>query len=121
MTIQLPPRIKSKKPRRDNRIRSAAHLKWIRGFACAVRGCVQMPIEAAHVRLGSNSGVGIKPDDSRTIPLCGGLEGHHAEQHRIGERAFAEKYGLDLEALWQALWAKSPARFNIEAKQRKAS
>jgi hypothetical protein len=33
---------------------------------------------------------------------------HHAEQHRIGERAFAVRYGVDLKALAEAFAHRSP-------------
>lgn len=29
------------------------------------------------------------------LPLCGGIEGHHEEDHRIGETAFQQKYHLE--------------------------
>ena len=29
------------------------------------------------------------------LPLCGGIDGHHEEAHRIGNRAFLEKYHLE--------------------------
>ena len=31
----------------------------------------------------------------RFLPLCGGIEGHHEEDHLIGEAAFLEKYHLE--------------------------
>lgn len=31
----------------------------------------------------------------RALPLCGGIEGHHEEAHRIGNRAFLDKYHLE--------------------------
>lgn len=31
----------------------------------------------------------------RALPLCGGLDGHHEEAHRIGNKAFLEKYHLE--------------------------
>lgn len=31
----------------------------------------------------------------RFLPLCGGIEGHHEEDHRIGETAFQAKYHIE--------------------------
>ena len=31
----------------------------------------------------------------RALPLCGGIDGHHEEAHRIGNRAFLDKYHLE--------------------------
>ena len=71
--------------------------------------------------MGADAGMGSKPDDSRTIPLCGGLDGHHAEQHRIGEQAFAKRYSLQLVELAAEFWRRSPRRARAEAKLRKDS
>ena len=94
----LPPHLKREtKPGMPKRIRCPAHLKWVREHACCVPGCHGRPIEAAHVRTGTDGGTGQKPSDFWTVPLCGTVfgagvaEGHHAEQHRIGEPAFERK------------------------------
>ena len=54
-----------------------------------MEGCNGMPIEAAHVRLGSHSGMGQKPDDWRAVSLC---RFHHAAQHSAGEASFWREY-----------------------------
>ena len=93
--------------------RCPEHLAWIRSLPCAVRGCPGKS-QAAHVRLNTGGGVGLKPPDSACVPLCGpngwgpGSEGHHAEQHRIGHAAFDRKYALDLRAVAETLAARSP-------------
>lgn len=51
--------------------------------------------QAHHVYNGISGGIGLKPDDFRTVPLC---EAAHEEFHRIGKETFEKKYGLDLEA-----------------------
>jgi hypothetical protein len=43
------------------------------------------PSEAAHVRTGTDGGVGVKPGDRYAVPLCTAC---HARQHRIGELSF---------------------------------
>ena len=91
-------------PRRHNSGRADlvrrcdAHKGWIRKRECAfvdAGGCSGR-IEAAHVRLGTDGGMGIKPSDVYCWPAC---SHHHGEQHQIGEPAFAAKYGVDLVAL----------------------
>jgi len=76
--------------------RSRPHLDFIRSLPCAVAGCTNGPIEAAHVRRGTDGGTALKPSDIWTIPVC---HFHHAEVHRIGEAAFARQTGIDLRAL----------------------
>lgn len=64
--------------------RSPVYLKWVRERPC-VRCEAPPPSEAAHVRMGNGGGMGLKPSDYRTVPLCHTC---HALQHQIGERAF---------------------------------
>jgi len=74
------------------------------------------------IRIGSGAGMGEKPDDWRCVPLCGGPEGCHARQHRIGERTFWAEYekrqGQSVEQLIKSLIAVSPKRHEIEAIQK---
>jgi len=65
------------------KIRDKAHLKFIRSLPC-VR-CFQAPSQAAHIRLGGKAGIGQKPCDSKTIPLCPAC---HFTQHNVGEQSF---------------------------------
>lgn len=92
----LPPRI-PRKPKRETRWRSQAHLAFVRSHQCCVPGCAGMPIEAAHVRLGSGAGMGQKPDDWRAVSLC---KHHHAEQHRVGEVSFWGPWCSEKEQGW---------------------
>ena len=74
-------------------IRDAGHLAFIRSLPCIV--CAREPSQAAHVRVGGTDGkggVGMKPGDNRTVPLC---HDHHAEQHSVGERTFWERLDID--------------------------
>lgn len=95
------------KPGVARRIRSPGHLKWVRDHACCVPGCDGRPIEAAHVRSGTDGGTGIKPGDQWTISLC---RLHHAVQHQIGEISFEKVNGIDMKALAREFAAKSPHR-----------
>lgn len=112
----LPQRISRKSTKAEEGKRSPAHRAWVRGHQCSVPGCALMPIECAHVRTGTDGGTGIKPSDRWCISLCGGPEGHHSEQHRLGEDSFARKYGINLKALAAEFFATSPHRFKLEGK-----
>ncbi len=106
-------------PKRKNRprmglkaltvIRCPGHLKWVRGFACSVMGLgdhVCSPdIEAAHVRIGTDGGTGMKPSDCYTIPLCSEA---HQEQHMIGEQSFEAKYKISMRKIADNIWLVSP-------------
>lgn len=113
------PRRQPKKPKRESRWRSPAHLAWIRGFMCATPECDGMPIEAAHVRLGSGAGMGQKPDDWRAVPLC---KPCHACQHAIGEESFWKHHhdlsGQTVEQLIDELCRASPKAQDIRAVRR---
>jgi len=106
----LPARI-PKKPKRATRWRSQAHCSFVRSFACSVCGSTAA-IEVAHVRKGSNTGISQKPDDWRTVSLCGTPTGCHARQHRVGEATFWK--GRDVEALIAEFIKASPRRREIE-------
>lgn len=108
--LNLPKRRKAEKlgVRSEPQIRCDAHLRWVRGFCCSVQTeACSGKIEAAHVRTGTDGGASLKPGDNWTLPLC---SWHHATQHRIGERAFEQEYGIDMKAIAQALWQRSPHR-----------
>lgn len=122
----LPRRI-PKAPKRASRWRSQAHRDWVRGFTCCICGS-STNIEVAHVRMGSGAGVGQKPDDWRTVPLCAGpfsskdgQLGCHDRQHVIGEPTFwanAEKAGVVLDKLLAELEHASPRAAQIRQAQR---
>lgn len=113
----LPARIQ-KAPKRASRWRSPAHCNFVRSHACSVCGSTTA-IEVAHVRIGSGAGIGQKPDDWRTVSLCGGPDGCHAKQHQIGEQSFWR--GRDVEALVQAFAKASPKAREIDAAKRERS
>lgn len=115
----LPPRLREKR-KAERRWRSPAHCDWIRGFACCSCGSTTN-IAAAHVRLGSHTALGRKPDDWRTVPLCDGPNsnadgqlGCHNRQHITGERTFWNSVERDPEELIAALIKASPKRADIE-------
>lgn len=83
----------------------AAHLDFVRSLPCIVCGD-NTSTEAAHIRMGDRSvgkrpaGMGEKPSDLWTLPLCGRC---HREQHEVGEYVFW--IGRDPHKTALALWA----------------
>jgi hypothetical protein len=64
--------------------------------------------EAAHLRMqsgahGKHGGMQIKPADRWALPLC---PQDHAEQHKIGEREFWGKLGINPHLVCQKLYVK---------------
>jgi len=110
--MALPRRIPKQK-NRSERWRSPAHCNFVREHECCVPGCTNRPIEVAHIRNGSDAAMGRKPSDFYTISLCGNTDGHHAEQHRLGEKSFATKYAIDLHALAREFAEASPKASEI--------
>ena len=88
------------------RQKSEIHLTFIRTLPCVVCNN-NTSVEAAHIRFSClragkrQTGMGEKPDDSWTLPLCGI---HHREQHTMGEQDFWKKHGLDPIFLALALY-----------------
>ena len=92
--------------------RNGDHLKFIAAIgiclACGRRG----PCEAAHVRKGTGGGMGLKPPDKFTLPLCAAC---HHEQHQIGEAEFFGRLQIDALDAALRLWTISG---NKEAAER---
>lgn len=105
----LPPRIRAAKAEKVKR-RCPSHTKWVGEHACSVPGCAGRPIEVAHVRTGTNGGMGVKPTDDWTISLC---HDHHGEQHRIGEPPFEAMHEIDMKALARLFARQSPHRVKL--------
>lgn len=87
---------RTKTKMRQVRERDDTHLEAIRQLpclACSVDPCG----EAAHLRLGdheagkANPGIGRKPDDKFSLPLCHAC---HMEQHRGNELEFWRSRGI---------------------------
>jgi hypothetical protein len=112
MTFQLPK--KRKKEKMGLRVRpqwrSSSYLRFIRSLECVLahkpgHECVG-PIEAMHVRTGTDCGLGVKPSDYWTIPGC--AIGAHKWQSDHGEPAFEKKWGIDMKQIAEAIWKRSP-------------
>ena len=106
----LPARIKPRSKRADEGRRSERHRKWVRGFACCACGS-QSAIECAHVRTGTDGGMGMKPSDRWCISLCRDC---HAKQHSIGETSFADMHQIDMLGLARDFFLASPYRRELE-------
>lgn len=110
--MRLPNRVqKERTPAADRNC--PAHRAWVRRHHCCVPDCLNLPIECAHVRTGTDGGVGLKPSDRWTVSLC---SAHHAEQHRLGERRFAKVHGLDLSGLAAEFADRSPYRHRLSSR-----
>ena len=107
--MRLPNRLR-KEPKSPVERECPGHRAWVRRHHCCVPECLNVPIECAHVRTGTDRGIGLKPSDRWTVSLC---SAHHAEQHRIGEGSFERLYALDLRGLATTFAAKSPHRYRL--------
>lgn len=73
---------------KQKNIRDSKHLAYIRTLPCM--RCSKKPSEAAHVRNGTDGGMGLKPSDCFVVPLCHSC---HAFQHQTGEDTFWDMMG----------------------------
>ena len=93
----------------ETRLMSQKHLNFIRSLPCLICGN-NIETEACHVRYAdsriakSESGLGRKPSDCFTVPLC---SKHHREQHKGNEVRFWLPYEIDPVLISLALFACS--------------
>ena len=91
-------------------VRCQGHLKWIRGHDCSIKGLnghsCRGKVEAAHVRRGTDGGMGVKPSDIWTIPLC---SMSHKWSHDNGEAALERLFRVNLKEIAEGLARLSPA------------
>jgi hypothetical protein len=97
------PRTVSTRKSKPNLHRRGQHLAFIRQLPCVACGKAA-PSEAAHVRTGTDGGVGIKPGDRYAVPLCTAC---HVKQHRIGELTFWSALRIDPLNVALRLWTVS--------------
>lgn len=107
----LPQRIKRDSDRKNAGKRSPAHRAWVRLHACSACGSF-VAIECAHVRNGTGGGTSMKPSDRWCISLC---KDCHAEQHVLGEQSFEKMRGINMKALAEEFFRRSPHRRKLEA------
>jgi hypothetical protein len=99
---RIPRSLARHKPK-PNPHRRVQHLAFLRQLPCIACGKAA-PSEAAHVRTGTDGGVGMKPGDRYAVPLCTTC---HARQHRMGELSFWSVLRIDpLNVAWR-LWTVS--------------
>ena len=96
---------------KPNLRRRVQHLAFVRQLPCVTCGKAA-PSDAAHVRTGTDGGVGRKPGDRYAVPLCTAC---HAKQHRVGELSFWSALRIDPLNVALRLWTVSA---NVEAGER---
>src|SRR5215469_9434225 len=97
------PRPMARSKRKPDSRRREQHLAFVRQLPCVACGKVA-PSEPAHVRTGTDGGVGIKPGDRYAVPLCTDC---HAKQHRVGELSFWSALRFDPLNVALRLWTVS--------------
>ncbi len=107
----LPRRIPKRSSEAKLRKRSIAHCNFVRSHACCACGSTAA-IEVAHVRTGTDGGMGTKPSDCWTISLC--HDCHH-RQHQMGETSFEKWAGIDMKYLAREFVKASPKRRELES------
>jgi len=94
---------------RQPRVKNDRHLKFVRGLPCLICA-TNMGVDAAHIRYSDHRvdkrsvGIGEKPDDIWTVPLC---REHHTQQHSMNEREFWRVFGIDPVFYALAIYARS--------------
>ncbi len=113
------PRKIPKTRNRTERWKSTAHRDFVRGHACSMCG-VTSGVQFAHVRIGSDAGMGRKPSDFYGVSLCGKC--HNGEQHLIGEASFwltyTVRHGQTVQQLMDEFNAASPKAADIRRVKR---
>jgi len=97
------PKTTARRKLKTNLHRRGQHLAFVRQLPCVACGKAA-PSEAAHVRTGTEGGVGIKPADRYAVPLCATC---HTKQHRVGELTFWSALRVDPVNVSLRLWTVS--------------
>lgn len=85
------------------RLRSPAHLAFVRAQPCLV--CGRSPVDAHHLRFVQPRAMGRKVSDEFTVPLC---RYHHGLLHRDpDEQGWWQAMGIDPLAAALELWEES--------------
>ena len=90
------------------RKRDPAHLARVAQLSCLA--CGARPVHVAHIRYADAwygkgiTGIGIKPDDKWTVPLCPRC---HRDQHSHGERDWWEAHRINPLTVARKLYAIS--------------
>jgi hypothetical protein len=81
------------------RIRSEAHRRFVASLPCCI--CAAAPTQTAHIRSNGEGGMGLKPCDRLTIPLCPPChfrQHHTSEAEVLGDIDKAKQLALSLFA-----------------------
>jgi len=97
------PRPMARSKRKLDFRRRSQHLAFVRQLPSVACGKAA-PSEPAHVRTGTDGGVGMKPGDRYAVPLCANC---HARQHRVGELTFWSALCFDPLNVALRLWTVS--------------
>lgn len=95
---------------RTPRAHAKAHLDWVRGLPCCICGN-NIQTEAAHIRMScewagkGETGLGRRPSDHFTVPLCSDCHRGPKGQHSMNEREWWTQRGKDPVCIALALWA----------------
>lgn len=100
---RIPRSVPQSKPKPDLR-RNAKHRDFIRNLPCLSCGGSSPQCECAHVRASQDGGMGMRPGDRFTVPLCPMC---HRLQHQYGETAFWGARGIDPLDAAHRLWTVS--------------
>jgi ERF superfamily len=85
------------------RYRNKGHLRFVSQQPCLV--CGRKPSDPHHLRHIQPRGLGLKPSDEFTVPLC---RVHHRAVHRVGdERAWWRAAGIEPAPVAQRLWQQT--------------
>lgn len=103
------PHPKRKHKARPKRLIDERHLDLVRQLQCLA--CGAEPAEAAHIRYGDLlrgkpiTGIGIRPDDKWTVPLCPRCHRFGKDcQHSMNEKVFWEQHRIDPIGVAEALY-----------------
>ncbi len=94
------------------RMRSPAHLAWIRRQRCVVPGCWRHPCDAHHLTCGPEGKArGLKASDCWALPLCHAQHhmGPDSPHHAGNEARWWARHGVDPIATAEEFWRRSPA------------
>jgi len=97
------PHTAARRKSKPNLRRRVQQLAFVCQLPCVACGKAA-PSEAAHLRTGTDGGVGVKPGDRYALPLCTAC---HAKQHRIGELTFWSALRIDPLNVAFRLWTVS--------------
>lgn len=83
---------------KNKRVKDPKHLKRVAAMECCV--CGWPDSDAHHIIGGKDSGMALKPDDTRTIPLCRAC---HNELHMMGHLTWETMHSVTQEDLLKRL------------------